>query len=84
MPPCARCVSPSSRPTSTWPWSRPSLGRVRERALDADVAKSLTPGQQVIKIVHEELVQTLGGSTAGLKQSSPPLTILMVGPAGLG
>ena len=60
------------------------LGRVRERALAADVSKSLSPGQQVIKIVHEELIQTLGGSTAGLKQSSPPLTILMVGLQGSG
>lgn len=60
------------------------LGRVRERALAADVSKSLSPGQQVIKIVHEELIQTLGGSTAGLKQASPPLTILMVGLQGSG
>ena len=36
------------------------LGRVKERAVGEDVAKSLTPGQQVIKIVHEELVTTLG------------------------
>jgi signal recognition particle subunit SRP54 len=60
------------------------LSRVRERALDADVAKSLTPGQQVIKVVHEELVQTLGGSAAGLKQSNPPQTILIVGLQGSG
>ncbi|MFP3914247.1 MAG: signal recognition particle receptor subunit alpha, partial [Actinomycetota bacterium] len=37
------------------------LSRVRERAVGEDVQKSLTPGQQVIKIVHEELVATLGG-----------------------
>src|SRR5690606_34394764 len=60
------------------------LARVRERALEADVSKSLSPGQQVIKIVHEELIQTLGGSTASLKQASPPLTILMVGLQGSG
>ena len=60
------------------------LARVRERALEADVSKSLSPGQQVIKIVHEELIQTLGGSTASLKQSAPPLTILMVGLQGSG
>ncbi len=60
------------------------LGRVRERALQAEVSKSLTPGQQVIKIVHEELIQTLGGSTATLKQANPPVTILMVGLQGSG
>ena len=60
------------------------LARVRERALETDVSKSLTPGQQVIKVVHEELVQTLGGSAAGLKQSNPPQTILIVGLQGSG
>jgi len=60
------------------------LARVRERALGADVSKSLTPGQQVIKIVHEELVQTLGGEAATLRQSSPPQVILMVGLQGSG
>ncbi|MGA7270369.1 MAG: signal recognition particle protein, partial [Acidimicrobiia bacterium] len=60
------------------------LGRVRERALQAEVSKSLTPGQQVIKIVHEELIQTLGGTTATLKQANPPVTILMVGLQGSG
>jgi len=60
------------------------LARVRERALGADVSKSLTPGQQVIKIVHEELVNTLGGEVASLRQSSPPQVILMVGLQGSG
>jgi signal recognition particle subunit SRP54 len=60
------------------------LGRVRDRALAADVSKSLTPGQQVIKIVHEELIQTLGGSNISLRQSTPPLVILMVGLQGSG
>ncbi|MGH8911891.1 MAG: signal recognition particle protein [Acidimicrobiia bacterium] len=60
------------------------LTRVRERALGADVSKSLSPGQQVIKIVHEELIQTLGGSAAALHQGAPPLTILMVGLQGSG
>jgi len=60
------------------------LSRVRERALGEDVAKAILPGQQVIKIVHEELVTTLGSETAGLVKSSPPLTILMVGLQGSG
>ncbi|MFB3051068.1 MAG: signal recognition particle protein [Acidimicrobiia bacterium] len=60
------------------------LSRVRERALREDVARSISPGQQVIKIVHEELVTTLGSETAGLVKTSPPLTILMVGLQGSG
>jgi signal recognition particle subunit SRP54 len=35
------------------------VARVRERAVGAEVARSLTPGQQVVKIVHEELIRTL-------------------------
>ncbi len=60
------------------------LSRVRERALGEDVAKAISPGQQVIKIVHEELVTTLGSETAGLVKAPPPLTILMVGLQGSG
>lgn len=60
------------------------LSRVRERALGEDVARSISPGQQVIKIVHEELVTTLGSETAGLVKTSPPLTILMIGLQGSG
>ncbi len=60
------------------------LSRVRERALGEDVARSISPGQQVIKIVHEELVTTLGSETAGLAKAAPPLTILMVGLQGSG
>ncbi|MGD2101531.1 MAG: signal recognition particle protein [Acidimicrobiia bacterium] len=60
------------------------LARVKERSLGEDVAQSITPGQQVIKIVHEELVTTLGSDTAGLAGTSPPLVILMVGLQGSG
>ncbi|HEX6300759.1 MAG TPA: signal recognition particle protein [Acidimicrobiia bacterium] len=60
------------------------LARVRERALGEDVSKSITPGQQVIKIVHEELINTLGSEAAGLAKTSPPLVILMVGLQGSG
>ena len=65
--------------------ARNLLGRVKERALGAEITKSLTPGQQVIKIVHEELIATLGGTEARLATSSaPPLTVLMVGLQGSG
>ena len=42
------------------------ISRIKERASGAEVAKSLTPAQQVIKIVHEELVATLGSTTVEL------------------
>lgn len=60
------------------------LARVKERALGEDVRKSLTPGQQVIKIVHEELVETLGSETVPLARAAPPMVILMVGLQGSG
>ncbi|MEX1043213.1 MAG: signal recognition particle receptor subunit alpha, partial [Acidimicrobiia bacterium] len=63
---------------------RSLLDRIRARALGADVQKSLTPGQQVIKIVHEELITTLGSEAVPLVKAAPPLTILMVGLQGSG
>jgi signal recognition particle subunit SRP54 len=63
---------------------RTFLDRIRARAVGEEVHKSLTPGQQVIKIVHEELVATLGEANAPLKQASPPLTVLVVGLQGSG
>lgn len=59
------------------------LDRVRERAEGAEVKAALTPGQQVIKIVHEELVRTLGSEPAPLAKTKP-LTVLMVGLQGSG
>ena len=64
--------------------ARNMLARIKERALEADVQKSLTPGQQVIKIVHEELIRTLGEGTAELNKGPKPFTILMVGLQGSG
>ena len=60
------------------------LSRVKVRALGEDVARSISPGQQVIKIVHEELVTTLGSETTELVKTSTPLVILMVGLQGSG
>jgi signal recognition particle subunit SRP54 len=60
------------------------LGRIRERAVGAEVQKSLTPGQQVIKIVHDELITTLGTEAAPLNKGPSPFTILMVGLQGSG
>jgi signal recognition particle subunit SRP54 len=54
------------------------ITRVKERANGADVQKSLSPAQQVIKIVHEELVTTLGGVTGKLEMSPKPPTVVML------
>jgi signal recognition particle subunit SRP54 len=54
------------------------IARVKERANGAEVAKSLSPAQQVIKIVHEELVEALGGTTGKLAISSQPPTVVML------
>ncbi len=61
------------------------VGRVKERALGAEVAKSLTPGQQVVKIVHEELTALMGQGSSKLAFSGrPPTVILLVGLQGSG
>lgn len=57
---------------------RSFIRRVKERATGADVLQSLTPGQQVIKVVHEELVETLGGETGRLAMSQRPPTVIML------
>jgi signal recognition particle subunit SRP54 len=61
------------------------IGRVQERAVGRDILGSLTPGQQVVKIVHEELTGLLGGAQAKLHLSpNPPTIIMMVGLQGSG
>ncbi len=57
---------------------RQFIGRVKEQAAGAEVAKSLSPAQQVIKIVHDELVATLGGVTGKLTMSPKPPTVVML------
>ena len=64
---------------------RALLTRVRDRALSAEVSSSLTPGQQIIKIVHEELIATLGTTAVRLNTASrAPLVVLLVGLQGSG
>ncbi|MFW6323778.1 MAG: signal recognition particle protein [Desulfovibrionales bacterium] len=61
------------------------IGRVQERAMGQGVLKSLTPGQQVVKIVHEELIDLLGGRFEGLNlEGKPPHVIMLVGLQGSG
>jgi signal recognition particle subunit SRP54 len=60
------------------------IDKVRPRAIGENVIRSVTPGQQVIKIVHDVLVETLGQENAALNIGSPPAPILMVGLQGSG
>ncbi len=59
--------------------------RIRSRAVGREVLESLTPAQQVIKVVHEELITLLGGVSSGLNLSyKPPIPIMLVGLQGSG
>ncbi len=71
------------------PVARDFIGRVKSQAVGAAVLKSVTPGQMVIKIVHDELKTTLAGEGDAddgpkLKIDSPPAPIMMVGLQGSG
>jgi signal recognition particle subunit SRP54 len=64
---------------------RQFTGELKERCLGADVIGKLNPGQQVVKIVGEELTALMGGASAGLSFSPrPPTVILMAGLQGSG
>jgi signal recognition particle subunit SRP54 len=65
---------------------RDFVDRVREQAIGATVVKSVTPGQMVVKIVHDELVKTLGADGEGGIDlvAVPPVAIMMVGLQGSG
>jgi len=58
--------------------------RVRTRAVGEEVLKSLTPAQQVIKVVYDELTTLMGGSTAQLDLSRSPSVVMLVGLQGAG
>ncbi|MFN8104722.1 MAG: signal recognition particle protein [Acidimicrobiia bacterium] len=61
------------------------IGRVKEQCLGSAVQKSLTPAQQVVKIVHQELIELLGGEAVKLKLASrPPTRIVLAGLQGSG
>src|ERR687886_1721332 len=60
-------------------------GAVKERALGIEVQRQLNPGQQVVKIVNDELTALMGGQSAGITFSPrPPTVILMAGLQGSG
>ena len=67
------------------PVVRQFIDEVRPKAVGADVIRSVTPGQMVVKIVHDHLVEMLGGSVTDLDLNAiPPVVILMVGLQGSG
>jgi signal recognition particle subunit SRP54 len=67
------------------PVIRDFVARVRERAVGAEVLRSLTPGQAFIKILHEQLTATLGDGVADLNlRHQPPAVILLAGLQGAG
>src|SRR4249919_1958350 len=65
--------------------ARDFVEQVTEKAVGQDVLRSITPGQMVVKIVHDALVETLGSDTAELNLAvAPPAVIMMVGLQGSG
>jgi len=61
------------------------VDKATERAIGAEVIRSVTPGQQVVKIVHDALVEMLGGEGAALEiDVTPPAVVMMVGLQGSG
>ena len=61
------------------------IEKIRERAVGEEVAKSLTPGQALVKVIHSELVTLLGSATVALDlRAQPPVVILLAGLQGAG
>jgi signal recognition particle subunit SRP54 len=61
------------------------IDRVRERAVGVEVIKSVTPGQMVVKVVHDQLVETLGSEAQAIDLNAPaPVVVMMVGLQGSG
>ncbi len=60
------------------------LGQVKEHCLGKEVLKSITPGQQVVKIVHDEMTQLMGGGRSDLLLQESPAVIMLVGLQGSG
>jgi signal recognition particle subunit SRP54 len=64
--------------------ARDFIERVRAKSLGQEVVQSIQPGQQIIKIIHDELVALLGSANAGLQLSGNPSCVLLVGLHGSG
>ena len=64
--------------------ARDFIERVKTKAIGVEVIQSIQPGQQIVKIIHDELVDLLGSQNAALDLSGSPTSILMVGLHGSG
>src|ERR1700722_17237820 len=64
--------------------ARDFIERVKTKAVGEEVIKSIHPGQQIIKVIHDELVELLGSTNAALNLSGNPACVLMVGLHGSG
>lgn len=64
--------------------ARDFIEKVKEKSIGVEVIQSIQPGQQIIKIIHDELVQLLGSTNVGLNVSGNPSAIMMVGLHGSG
>jgi signal recognition particle subunit SRP54 len=64
--------------------ARDFIERVREKTLGQQVIQSIQPGQQVIKVIHDELVELLGSENSALQLSGNPACLMMVGLHGSG
>jgi signal recognition particle subunit SRP54 len=64
--------------------ARDFIERVKTKSIGLEVVQSIQPGQQIIKIIHDELVELLGSANAGMELSGNPSCVLMVGLHGSG
>ena len=64
--------------------ARDFIERVRAKSIGAEVVQSIQPGQQIIKIIHDEMVELLGSENAGLQLSGNPSCVLLAGLHGSG
>src|SRR5580765_722827 len=64
--------------------ARDFIDRVKAKSIGVEVVQSIQPGQQIIKIIHDELVELLGSSNASLQLSGNPSCVLMAGLHGSG
>src|SRR3989441_3665702 len=64
--------------------ARDFIERVKAKSIGQEVVQSIQPGQHIIKVIHDELVELLGSANAGLQLSGNPSCVLMVGLHGSG
>src|SRR5277367_1898313 len=64
--------------------ARDFIERVKTKSIGEEVIQSIQPGQQIIKIIHDELVELLGSANASLQLSGNPSCVMMVGLHGAG